>query len=59
MGVPSYNEAVEPYLSGFRGYRYNRVEEVEPSTLLFYNGMDAILEHRLAIIQRRDLGYED
>lgn len=57
MGVVTYNENVEPYLSDHRG-PYNRINEIDMGTLLLYGGMDAILEYRLAKIQRRELGYE-
>lgn len=58
LGVPSYNENVEPYLSGGRGH-YNRIEEIDLKTLLFYGGMDALLEYRLAKRQRKEMGYAD
>lgn len=58
LGVPVYNEKISPYLDPGRG-RYNRVREIDTSNLLFYGGMDALLEYRLAMRQRRDLDYED
>lgn len=57
LGVQSYNENVEPYLFSFDG-PYNRVTDIELPTLLFYNGMDAILEYKLAMRQRKEMGYE-
>lgn len=56
MGVPSYNENIEPYLTSSRGH-YNRIAEIELKTLLFYNAMDALLEWRLAMRQRKEMGY--
>lgn len=59
MGVPTYNENVEPYLDVRGRGLYNRIEDIDLSTLLLYGGMDAILEYRLALLQRKVLGYED
>lgn len=58
MGVTTYNENVEPYLKGNKGH-YNRIKEIQIRTLLIYNGVDALLEHRLAMIQRKEMGYGD
>src|SRR3990167_1445906 len=58
MGVPTYNENIEPYLGNIRGH-YNRIQEVELRHLLFYGGMDALLEYRLAMLQRKEIGNED
>lgn len=55
LGVPTYNERIEPYLVNTRG-PYNRIEEIELRDLLLYNGMDALLEHRLAMVQREEMG---
>ncbi len=58
LGVPSYNEHIEPYLSSTKGH-YNRIEEIEIGALLQYCGVDSLLEYKLARIQRREMGYED
>lgn len=58
MGVPSYNEQIEPYLVSSNG-PYNRIHEVDVKMLLLYGGMDALQEYRLAMIQRREMRYED
>lgn len=57
MGVPSYNTAIEPYLESHKGH-YNRIHEIELGKLLLYGGMDSLMEHRLAMIQMEELGYE-
>lgn len=57
MGVPVYNENVEPYLESSGDSHLNRIQDIDTRTLLFYNGMDALLEHRLARIQRKDFHY--
>jgi len=58
LGVPIYNENVEPYLSGGHGH-YNRIEEIDIKTLLLYGGMDALLEYRVAMVQRKEMGYDN
>jgi len=58
MGIPSYHGHIEPYLFNYRG-PYNRIHEIALKDLLFYGGTDALLEHRLATIQREEMGYED
>ena len=58
LGIPTYNENVEPYLTNKEG-PYNRIREIDLATLLFYGGTDALLEYHLAIRQRREMGYED
>jgi len=57
LGVPAYNENIEPYLSG--NGRFNRIEEVEIGDLLLYGGMDSLLEYKLAMRQRKEMGYAD
>jgi len=58
LGVPVYNEHIEPYLQSSHG-PYNRIQEIELKSLLLYGGMDALLEHRLAMLQRKEMGYVD
>jgi len=55
LGVASYNSHVDPYLSG-RGW-YNRIHHVDIRQLLLYGGMDAILEYKVAMMQREEMGY--
>lgn len=54
LGVPTYNEHIEPYLESPKGHHYNRIHEIETGELLLYNGMDALLEWILARRQRRE-----
>jgi len=58
MGVCSYNESVEPYLENRNG-PYNRIGEISWKDLLLYGGIDALGEYKLAMIQRKEMGYED
>jgi uracil-DNA glycosylase family 4 len=57
MGVPSYNDHIDPYLKSNGTTPYNRVGEIAVKDLLFYGGMDAILEYQVAMIQRQEMGY--
>lgn len=59
LGVPVYNSHIDPFLdSSGSDYPYNRIKEIDLHQLLFYGGMDALLEYVLARKQRRDLGYD-
>lgn len=58
LGLPSFNENIEPYLHSTNSH-YNRIEEIDKGQLLLYGGMDALVEHRLAMVQRKEMGYED
>lgn len=58
FGLPSYNRHIEPYLKNHKG-PYNRITEIDLRQLLFYGGLDSILEYMLAKKQRKEIGYED
>lgn len=59
LGVPSYNSHIAPYSNSNGDSPYNRIHEIDVGNLLFYGGMDAILEYDVAMIQRKELGFED
>lgn len=54
FGVPPYNTHIEPFLTSSHGH-YNRIEQIDLKQLLFYGGMDAALEYRLARRQRKEM----
>lgn len=56
LGIPAYNDKVEPYLFGRGASWYNRIEQIPILDLLTYNGLDSLFEYRLAMKQRRDMG---
>jgi DNA polymerase len=56
LGQESYDDAVKPFLEGEGGNGVNRIKEVDLPTLLTYNGLDSLLEHKLAMFQARQLG---
>ena len=58
LGVPAYNTAIEPYLSSGKN-RLNRIGEIAMPDLLNYNGADCVLEYRLAMVQRKEMQYQD
>lgn len=58
LGVPTYNANVAPYLESSNG-PYNRIHEIALDDLLHYGGMDALLEYRLAMRQRKEMGFTD
>lgn len=57
LGVPSYNDKIKPYLENNGGSHYNRIHEIDLKMLLLYGGIDGFLEHRLAMVQREEMGY--
>jgi uracil-DNA glycosylase family 4 len=52
LGQAPYDDHIEPLLRSSQGY-YNRIREIEPKELLIYNGMDSLLEWKLANKQKR------
>lgn len=54
FGVLPYNTHIEPFLKSSHGH-YNRIESIDLKQLLFYGGMDAVLEYRLAKRQRKEM----
>jgi len=52
MGVTDYASHVKPYLETTKG-PYNRIDEIQLSELLRYNGLDSLFEFHLYEIQRR------
>lgn len=47
FGINSYNDHIEFLLKSKNG-RYNRIHEIDIYDLLIYNGMDSLLEYKLA-----------
>ena len=58
LGFPSYNDSVEPFLSAGKGSRgKNKILEADKFEVLKYNGLDAMLEFRLACRQLQIIGF--
>lgn len=58
LGMPPYNEAIEPYLSSVKpgGNSKNRIREVDLPRILGYCGTDSILEYEIAKRQMKLIG---
>jgi hypothetical protein len=52
FGVPDYSVGVDEFKKSKTANGLNRMREVNPRDLLTYGGMDALLEFRLAALQR-------
>lgn len=58
LGVPVWNSAIEPFLKTKGDDTVNAIlREIDIKDLLLYNGLDALLEFRVATHQIAELGY--
>jgi DNA polymerase len=57
LGLPVYDAHISPYLRSPDANSKNRVKELDTADLLLYNGLDALLEFRVAAIQMKEMGY--
>jgi len=48
LGTESYDEHISSFLKPTGRSRFNRVEDIDLKDLLLYNGLDALLEFRVA-----------
>ena len=58
LGFPDYDGHIKPYLASGGTRSKNRVLELDRQELLKYNGLDALLEFRLACRQLQIQGYD-
>jgi hypothetical protein len=56
LGQAVYDDQVKPYLKSSSPGKRNRIKEFPLKDLLLYNGMDALLEYKLAQRQMRQMG---
>jgi DNA polymerase len=56
LGLPPWDHHIEPYLNVKQGNKENRIAELDMKDLLEYNGMDALVEYRLAELQTKEIG---
>ena len=54
LGQENYDHHIKPFLKGGEDGT-NRIEELDLKELLFYNGMDALLEYELAMLQMGEI----
>lgn len=58
LGTPVWNEKVEPFLKSKGDATTNKIfEQIDIYDLLTYNGLDALLEFRVAVDQMNEMGY--
>ena len=58
LGVPVWNDHIEPFLKTKGDARVNAIlREISINDLLLYNGLDALLEFRVATEQIKAMGY--
>jgi uracil-DNA glycosylase family 4 len=58
LGVPTYNEHIEPFLRANSATEANEVlRQIELKDLLLYNGLDSLLEYLVALLQMEELGW--
>lgn len=51
LGQPPYDDHIQPYLKDSAESKFNKINQINLTDLLLYNGMDALLEYKLAQIQ--------
>ena len=57
LGQKSYNDHIEPLLeTKSKKTHINRIHEIDMDDLLFYNGLDSLLEYKVANIQMNMMG---
>lgn len=58
LGVPVWNAHIEPFLKTKKDVRVNAIlREIDINDLLLYNGLDSIIEFRVAVVQIKELNY--
>ncbi len=53
LGAESYDDIVAPFLKSVKNSRFNRIHEVDLKDLLLYNGLDSLLEYKVAMKQMK------
>jgi len=48
LGAESYDDHISPYLKSTKNSKFNRIHEIDLQDLLLYNGLDSLLEFRVA-----------
>jgi hypothetical protein len=57
-GQPVYSHAVKPYLKAKGARKRNKIHKVPLRDLLIYNGLDSLLTYKVAMRQRKALGFQ-
>lgn len=58
LGQPSYDDHMRPYLEAKVPGQANRIKEANLQDVLMYNGLDALLEWKIAHRQMKQMGVE-
>jgi hypothetical protein len=56
LGQGKYNTHIESLLEAKDKTHINRIHEIDMGDLLLYNGLDSLLEYKLAMKQRKAMG---
>ena len=54
LGQEDWSTAIRPFLEGDDANGVNRIRDVDTKTLLLYCGMDALMEFKIAELQRKE-----
>lgn len=57
LGQAPYNLHIEPYIKPTSGGKLNRIRELSWNDILLYNGMDSLLEYKVAKVQQKMMGF--
>lgn len=55
LGAPSYDGHIKPYLTTDNKTKYNKIKQLPMKELLYYNGLDSLLEYKVAMKQIKKL----
>jgi len=58
LGQPVYSQAVKPFLKAKGAKKKNLIHRVPIRDLLIYNGLDSLLTYKVAMRQRKALGFK-
>lgn len=55
LGQVSWDEHIKPYLKSSGEDGLNQIDKIDIKDLLVYNGMDALMEYKIAQLQRKEM----
>jgi uracil-DNA glycosylase family 4 len=58
LGMEDYNYHLESLLKETQN-GFNRIHDIDMKDLLLYNGLDSLLEYKIAMLQRKQMKYEN
>jgi len=57
FGISDYSSDISPFFETSNGNAENKIRQIELSKLLLYNGMDALMEYKIAQEQMKEMNY--